>query len=610
MMFSYESPNARPPAKATAAWWLPLAVVWISVLVGCSNAEESAQQRPPSSQTIPETGPADHMSADHMAATESGGSGQAGSGQAVKIQERPPVFQLDNPPVIRDATATEMSPPPMITGSSRFESLSARSAAPKSAAPKSTAPKSTAPKSPGSQPVLQHAIEQPRVEALAMQAPPSSASAPAPMPSAPDGFDEPMSSLPAGSTRNDEGGYATIEVFYATDRSRSTLPLSAYEVTGQKRLFMSICLVALMTFGFALFNWFRGRSKLAMGSALIGIAAGCFATAVVTMGQTNIEKHGVTYNADRGVLTRGICEVTVPNSHQRGQVERPSLLRFEFREDQSEHMVLTSAVELGQADFGKRMAERVGQSPRRDLLLFIHGYNVDFQSAVQRTAQMAVDLPFEGVPVCYSWPSQGTLIGYPIDENNSEWTTTHLREFLLELANESGAESINVVAHSMGNRAMVAAMQQISWQLPEQSPPPFDRIVMAAPDVDADRFRRDLAGPLTKVANHVTLYASSDDQALIASKQVHGYPRAGESGDNIVVVAGVETVDVSGIDLSLLGHSYYGDNESMLRELYDVVRGRLPARQRPALITRRDGELVYWQLASQSDVNGSDVPLR
>ena len=175
-------------------------------------------------------------------------------------------------------------------------------------------------------------------------------------------------------------------------------------------------------------------------------------------------------------------------------------------------------------------------------------------------------------------------------------------KFLLELANESGAESINVVAHSMGNRPMTAAMEQIQWQLSDQADVPFDRIVLAAPDVDADRFRRDLAPSLLNVAKHVTLYASSDDQALIASKQVHGYPRAGESGEHVVVVPGVETIDVSGIDLSLLGHSYYGDNESMLRDLYEVVRARLPAPHRAQLIARRQGDLLYWQLAQRPSV--------
>ena len=366
-----------------------------------------------------------------------------------------------------------------------------------------------------------------------------------------------FSRLPAGADRTDEG-FATVQVYYATDRRRGPVPLSSYEVTGQKQAFVWLGVTSLGSLCFAALVWFLGRTKLGVMSAMTGCVTGGLAGATVLLGQASIEKHGVTYSGDRGSLTRGVCEVTVPDSHRRGMVERPSMLHFEFKEDQQNHIVLTRAVELSESDFKQRLSQTVRESRDADLLVFIHGYNVSFESAVQRTAQIAVDLPFEGVPVCYSWPSQASLVGYPIDETNAAWTTTHLKQFLLELVNESGARSINVVAHSMGNRPMTAAMEQIRWQRDEEQATPFDRIVLAAPDVDADRFRRDLAPSLLQVSKQVTLYASSDDQALIVSKQVHGYPRAGESGMNIVVVPGVETIDVSGLDLSLLGHSYYG----------------------------------------------------
>ena len=403
--------------------------------------------------------------------------------------------------------------------------------------------------------------------------------------------------VPAGTTHDGEQGYATVQVFYATDRQATAVPLSAYELTGQKQLVMLLSGIAILTAVLSLIGFLRKRPGTAQLSSFVALASALAVGAIIHTGQANIEKHGVTYGSQRGQLTRGIAEVTVPDKHSRGVVERPSLLRFEFREDQAEHIVLTRAVELSQGDFQRRLADTVSDSPQQDLLVFIHGYNVNFESAVQRTAQIAIDLPFEGVPICYSWPSQGTLLGYTIDENNAAWTVAHLKTFLTDLVNESGAKSVNVVAHSMGNRAMTAALQQIRWSLPEDAPPPLDRVVLAAPDVDADLFRRDLAPALVDVSRQVTLYASSDDQALIASKQVHGYPRAGESGDHIVVVPGVETIDVSGIDLSLLGHSYYGDSEMMLRDLYNVIYSRLPAAERPALIRRPSDMGVYWQLA-------------
>ena len=89
----------------------------------------------------------------------------------------------------------------------------------------------------------------------------------------------------------------------------------------------------------------------------------------------------------------------------------------------------------------------------QEALVFIHGYNVSFENAVKRTAQIAYDLQFPGAPVCYSWPSRGGLADYTRDENQAEWTVVHLHTFLQELVQQSGAKSVHLIAHSMGNRA-------------------------------------------------------------------------------------------------------------------------------------------------------------
>ena len=473
---------------------------------------------------------------------------------------------------------------------SRIES----SAAPMSAAPMSAAPMSAAPMNP--------------MSAASMNSAPKNMLRAAPAPSLePEIPGAHLAHLPAGTQRNSEAGYSTVRVFYATDRKRDQLSLGDFHHYAQNQNFVTLSGISAALIAMAILSMLLKRIRTSALCTLAGGSVGCLAVAVVVFGNSDIEKQGVVYTGDRGELIRGICDVTVPDSHNTGLVERPSLLRFEFREDQSQHIVLTSAVELSNSAFSQKLSQTLDQSRERDLLVFVHGFNVGFEDAVQRTAQIAVDLPFEGVPICYSWPSQGTLLGYSIDENNSEWTIPHFKQFLLELANSSGAKSINVVAHSMGNRVMTAAMQQISMELAADSPVPFDRIVLAAPDVDADRFRRDFAPTLLKVAKQVTLYASSADRALIASKRVHGYPRAGESGANIVLVPGIETIDVSGIDLSLLGHSYYGDSEPLLRDLFGVVRARLLAPQRQTLVPRRSGELVYWQLAQQRSDTANQV---
>ncbi|MEM6978937.1 MAG: alpha/beta fold hydrolase [Planctomycetota bacterium] len=393
-------------------------------------------------------------------------------------------------------------------------------------------------------------------------------------------------------------------MFYATDRAADALPLSAYQLSGQKRVLGYLGLAAMMTALFGGLAMVTKRWITARFSAGVLACLGAASAGVAIHGDVHIEKHGVGYGAERGSLVRGRCRVTVPDVHVRGNIERPSLMKLEWSEDPEKHVVLTEVTELSSDAFDDQLRNARTSGDRNDVMVFIHGYNVTFESAVHRTAQIAVDLPFAGVPICYSWPSQGTLLGYPVDENNVAWSVAHLRDFLTDLRQQHGDAEIHVVAHSMGNRAMTAALQQMALQpQTENQLKPLASVVLAAPDVDADLFRKDLAPALVQVAGQVTLYASSDDQALIASKQVHGYPRAGESCPHLVVVPGVETIDVSGIDLSLLGHSYYGDSRWMLRDLREVIASRLPASERSALVPRSLASMVYYQLSmSQFDI--------
>lgn len=126
----------------------------------------------------------------------------------------------------------------------------------------------------------------------------------------------------------------------------------------------------------------------------------------------------------------------------------------------------------------------------------------------------------------------------------------HLEKFLADVARESGAASVHLIAHSMGNRALTSALRELAGDLPRDAPL-FHEVVLTAPDIDADVFRRDIVPAIRPTARRLTLYASSNDKALIASKEVHGYPRAGESGEHLVVVDGVETIDVTAVDTSV-----------------------------------------------------------
>jgi len=297
----------------------------------------------------------------------------------------------------------------------------------------------------------------------------------------------------------------------------------------------------------------------------------------------------VDYQGRRGDRLRyGTCEVTLPEDHRMGHLETPSIWRLEFGPNPAKHVVFEKAIELPVDRFYDQLRGDVMNAASRELFVFVHGFANSFEDAARRTAQLSYDLGYKGIPVMYSWPSQGriSLGGYRYDETNIDWTIPHLRSFLLDLAGRSGADHINLIAHSMGNRILANAIVRLSAQVQQLGKPTFNHMVLTAPDIDAQVFKDDLIPEMKKVSKRVTLYASSEDKALAFSKRIHGdYPRAGDTRPEIVVADGIDSVDVSQIDTYFfsVGHSYFGDNRTIISDLFLLFRDDSPPAQRNLL---------------------------
>jgi len=77
-------------------------------------------------------------------------------------------------------------------------------------------------------------------------------------------------------------------------------------------------------------------------------------------------------------------------------------------------------------------------------------------------------------------------------------------------------------------------------------------------------------------AERISIYSSSNDWALLASKKAHRYKRLGEGGPNLTTFPEwrqIEVLDATSVDESLLGHSYYGDSPTILRDVRGVLSG-------------------------------------
>jgi esterase/lipase superfamily enzyme len=294
-------------------------------------------------------------------------------------------------------------------------------------------------------------------------------------------------------------------------------------------------------------------------------------------------------------LRYGYSDVSIPRDHRLGELEGPSIFRLEFRSDPERHIVLLRVQTASAADFSRAFSSRVAASLRHEALLFVHGFNVTFDEAMRRAAQVSYDLAFGGPTLVFSWPSQGSMlpVDYRRDERNAELSADHLRSVMLDVMKGSPGLTLHVIAHSMGNRVLASALEQIAAGGAVSSK--LDQVAMVAPDIDAELFRR--ASPkFAGAARRLTLYASSADAALKVSQNLAGYSRAGQGGADVLVIPGIDTIDASSVDTSTLGfsHSYYADNSTVLSDLFGLLRGRPPS-ERFGLVSVTTSRGPYWR---------------
>lgn len=301
----------------------------------------------------------------------------------------------------------------------------------------------------------------------------------------------------------------------------------------------------------------------------------------------------LSYGPERGELTYGIAEISVPDDHRMGELERPQWWKLQFREDPAKHVVVQSVQKLPPLEFETRAKLTLERGSKKEVLLFVHGYNVGFEDAVARTAQIAYDLHFEGLATLYSWPSEGSAPKYTIDEANVAWSRPRFAQFLTMLRDRLGAETVHILAHSMGSRLVCETVASLAPAMTNPHIARLRQLVFAAPDIDAATFK-DLAAEFHEKAERITLYASSNDKALKGSKLIHKYQRAGESGLDLVILNTVDTVDATAVDTSLLGHSYYGDNRSVLADMFDLIRRGTPPHERFGLVAKNRYGSRYW----------------
>jgi esterase/lipase superfamily enzyme len=202
--------------------------------------------------------------------------------------------------------------------------------------------------------------------------------------------------------------------------------------------------------------------------------------------------------------------VSVPPAHKSGEIEWPSSTA-----DPRVSFTTVSRDFINEQSFMDGVRKAVAKRPKADrsILVFIHGYNTKFEEAVFRFAQIVHDSDFKGVPVLFTWPSKGQLLDYPYDRESAVYSRDDLEAMLTALATKSGANQVDVLAHSMGNFLFVETLRQARIRGNGTFNGKLGSIMLAAPDIDIDVFRKQLL-VIGRLERPMTVFVSKDDKAL------------------------------------------------------------------------------------------------
>ncbi|MFO1149334.1 MAG: alpha/beta fold hydrolase [Alsobacter sp.] len=229
-----------------------------------------------------------------------------------------------------------------------------------------------------------------------------------------------------------------------------------------------------------------------------------------------------TRDDDSGETARtthySLSTVSIPPGHEPGVIERPSITS----ESRSRHVVVTSDRRIDPATFQQAIAVqvsgRVGTS--RDVLVFVHGFNVNYDEARWRLAQIVADGGFTGVPVLFTWPSRNKILAYGSDKESATASRDPLDKLLQDLAATPGVGRVHVIAHSMGTWLAMEALRQAALAGHGDLNGHLGEVMLAAPDIDLDVFRAQMVY-VGKNAR-VSVFTSTDDRALSVSRTLAG----------------------------------------------------------------------------------------
>lgn len=288
---------------------------------------------------------------------------------------------------------------------------------------------------------------------------------------------------------------------------------------------------------------------------------------------------GEMFSGARGGPGLDFADIVVsipPDSvRQIGEIQRPRQLPGDPATD-----FVTLKAEYNDRAQALATFRRLGRAvPKKQVLVFVHGFNNRFEDAVFRFAQIVHDSGAEVVPILFTWPSKGSVFAYGYDHESASYSRDALEDGLRFLAKDPGTGEITVLAHSMGNWVTLEALRQMAIRDGKVAEK-IRNVVLAAPDVDVDLAREQIKAMGTPRPNF-TLFTSRDDRALALSRKVWGEPRLGSVDPNqepyrsTLAAERIDVINLTGVTSpDRLRHATFAANPQVVKLIGRIESGQ------------------------------------
>ncbi len=293
---------------------------------------------------------------------------------------------------------------------------------------------------------------------------------------------------------------------------------------------------------------------------------------------------GIFFSGQRAEkLSFATVDVQIPPNHVIGQVERPRRLP----PDPDKHFIISNPQTLDGKGLLSAAEAAMRTRPRgeRKLLIWVHGFNSTLTDAVLLLAQFVEDTGYDGVPLLFSWASDGRLTSYVYDMNSALIARDAISEVASTLG-RSSFDSIDIVAHSMGNFLAMEAIRGGSQQNVYDLTGKLANVILAAPDIDYDLFAAQVRS-IPPEKRRFFVLISDDDRALRLSGFLARRPRVGNVDADRLTELGVNVIDLSQVkDTSSIHHRKFSDAPEVVQLLGTrILAGDSYTNNNPSLLS-------------------------